>query len=66
MLLSSGYWDGKQLDENLLTDVSYAQTELGHGSGIANLETTATLDKVTDEWVINSPTLSVSLNFINC
>ncbi|KAI9296981.1 acyl-CoA oxidase [Neoconidiobolus thromboides FSU 785] len=36
----------------------YAQTELGHGSSLSNLETTATLDKSTDEWVINSPTLS--------
>ncbi|KAL1916503.1 uncharacterized protein VTP21DRAFT_5694 [Calcarisporiella thermophila] len=36
----------------------YAQTELGHGSNISRLETTATLDKTTDEWVINSPTLS--------
>lgn len=34
----------------------YAQTELGHGSNIAALETTATLDKNTDEFVINSPT----------
>lgn len=34
----------------------YAQTELGHGSDIVALETTATLDKETDEFVINSPT----------
>ncbi|KAJ9078371.1 hypothetical protein DSO57_1007088 [Entomophthora muscae] len=36
----------------------YAQTELGHGSGISNLETTATFDRKTDEFVIHSPTLS--------
>ena len=36
----------------------YAQTELGHGSNVSNLETTATLDKSTDEFVINSPTLT--------
>lgn len=36
----------------------YAQTELGHGSNVASLETTATLDKATDEWVINSPTIT--------
>jgi len=36
----------------------YAQTELGHGSNVAMLETTATLDKSTDEFVIHSPTLT--------
>jgi len=34
----------------------YAQTELGHGTNVAGLETTATLDMKTDEWVINTPT----------
>ena len=34
----------------------YAQTELGHGSNIAGLETTATLDIKTDEFVLHSPT----------
>jgi acyl-CoA oxidase len=33
----------------------YAQTELGHGSNIADLETTATLDMNTDEFVIHTP-----------
>ena len=37
---------------------TYAQTELGHGSNVAQLETTATLDFATDEFVINSPTLT--------
>ena len=36
----------------------YAQTELGHGSNIAGMETTATLDLKTDEWVIHSPTVT--------
>lgn len=36
----------------------YAQTELGHGSNVAELETTATFDQATDEIVINSPTLT--------
>ena len=36
----------------------YAQTELGHGSNVAKLETTATLDLDTDEFVINTPTLT--------
>lgn len=36
----------------------YAQTEIGHGSDVSRLETTATLDKATDEFVIHSPTLT--------
>lgn len=34
----------------------YAQTELGHGSNVAGIETIATLDMKTDEWVVHSPT----------
>lgn len=37
---------------------AYAQTELGHGSNVRGLETIATLDKTTDEFVIHSPTLT--------
>ncbi|EEP81962.1 predicted protein [Uncinocarpus reesii 1704] len=37
---------------------SYAQTELGHGSNVRGIETTATFDRGTDEFIINSPTLS--------
>ncbi|XP_054810001.1 peroxisomal acyl-coenzyme A oxidase 1-like [Prosopis cineraria] len=37
---------------------SYAQTELGHGSNVQGLETTATFDPQTDEFVIHSPTLT--------
>lgn len=37
---------------------SYAQTELGHGSNVRGLETTATFDQERDEFVINSPNLS--------
>ncbi|KAL5723921.1 acyl-CoA oxidase [Ranunculus cassubicifolius] len=38
----------------------YAQTELGHGSNVQGLETTATFDPSTDEFIINSPTLTSS------
>lgn len=38
--------------------VAYAQTELGHGSNLRGLETTATFDADSDEFVIDSPTLT--------
>lgn len=38
----------------------YAQTEIGHGSNVAGLETTATLDKATDEFVIHTPSISAA------
>eukprot|EP00929_Paragymnodinium_shiwhaense_P121053 TRINITY_DN93170_c0_g1_i1.p1 TRINITY_DN93170_c0_g1~~TRINITY_DN93170_c0_g1_i1.p1 ORF type:complete len:697 (-),score=185.83 TRINITY_DN93170_c0_g1_i1:363-2453(-) len=37
---------------------AYAQTELGHGSNVRGLETTAVFDKEADEFVIHSPTLT--------
>lgn len=37
---------------------SYSQTELGHGSNVRGIETTATFDEDADEFIINSPTLS--------
>ncbi|KAF2142498.1 uncharacterized protein K452DRAFT_358264 [Aplosporella prunicola CBS 121167] len=36
----------------------YAQTELGHGSNVRGLETTATWDPATKTFVLNSPTLT--------
>jgi acyl-CoA oxidase len=37
---------------------TYAQTEMGHGTFIRGLETTATYDQKTREFVINSPTIT--------
>lgn len=36
----------------------YAMTEIGHGSNVAQLQTTATYDPETQEFIINSPTPS--------
>ena len=36
----------------------YAQTELGHGSFIQGIETTAHFDKEKQEFIINSPTIT--------
>ncbi|OLY80185.1 Peroxisomal acyl-coenzyme A oxidase 1, partial [Smittium mucronatum] len=38
----------------------YAQTEIGHGSNVRGLETTATFIPETDEFEINSPTITSS------
>ncbi|XP_061583366.1 peroxisomal acyl-coenzyme A oxidase 1-like isoform X2 [Cololabis saira] len=37
---------------------TYAQTELGHGTHLRGLETTSTYDPATQEFVLNSPTVS--------
>ncbi len=38
--------------------VAYCQTELGHGSNVRGIETTATFDGNTREWILHSPTLT--------
>lgn len=38
----------------------YAQTEIGHGSDISGLETTATFDQKTDEFVIHTPSMTAT------
>ncbi|KAG3110421.1 Peroxisomal acyl-coenzyme A oxidase 1 [Phytophthora idaei] len=37
---------------------AYAQTELGHGSNVQGIETVAIYDKATQEFIIDSPTLT--------
>ncbi|XP_033727591.1 peroxisomal acyl-coenzyme A oxidase 1-like [Pecten maximus] len=46
------------LAEKLSIIGTYAQTELGHGTFIRGLETTATYDPKSREFVLNSPTLT--------
>ncbi|MEV0029965.1 acyl-CoA dehydrogenase [Nocardia sp. NPDC050793] len=42
----------------------FAMTESGHGSDVANLETTATYDPATEEFVVHSPTPSARKDYI--
>ncbi|WP_040807805.1 acyl-CoA dehydrogenase family protein [Nocardia concava] len=42
----------------------FAMTETGHGSDVANLETTATYDPATQEFVVHSPTPSARKDYI--
>ena len=51
-------WLKPTIDLNILG--CYAQTEIGHGSNVAGLETTATFDNETDEFVINTPTITAT------
>lgn len=39
---------------------TYAQTELGHGTFLRGLETTATYDRVSQEFVVHTPTITAS------
>ncbi|KAF9423220.1 hypothetical protein HW555_001289 [Spodoptera exigua] len=50
------YWLPRAMDMQIIG--TYAQTELGHGTFIRGLETTATYDPETEEFVLHSPTLS--------
>jgi acyl-CoA oxidase len=42
----------------------FAMTEIGHGSNVQGLETTAVYDRATDTFVINSPSYSSGKNYI--
>eukprot|EP00058_Branchiostoma_floridae_P003596 XP_002589084.1 hypothetical protein BRAFLDRAFT_120901 [Branchiostoma floridae] len=49
-----------KLAENYTIIGTYAQTEIGHGTFVRGLETTATYDPKTQEFILNTPTLSAS------
>jgi acyl-CoA oxidase len=46
--------------KNLRIMGAYGQTELGHGSDIQGLETTAHYDSKTDEFIIHSPSIKAA------
>ncbi|XP_043601324.1 probable peroxisomal acyl-coenzyme A oxidase 1 [Bombus pyrosoma] len=50
------YWISRAWDGDVIG--TYAQTELGHGTFLRGLETTATYDPETKEFVLNSPNLT--------
>lgn len=52
------YWNTFMKENTVLG--SYVQTELGHGTYLRGLETTATYDKRTQEFIIDSPTLTAT------
>ncbi|XP_019632781.1 PREDICTED: peroxisomal acyl-coenzyme A oxidase 1-like [Branchiostoma belcheri] len=47
-----------KMAENYAILGTYAQTEMGHGTFLRGLETTATYDPSTQEFVINTPTIT--------
>ncbi|XP_063406788.1 peroxisomal acyl-coenzyme A oxidase 1-like isoform X5 [Mytilus trossulus] len=54
------------LSESLQIVGTYAQTELGHGTFIRGLETTATYDPKTKEFILDSPTLTSKKYWPGC
>ncbi|KAL6054009.1 fatty-acyl coenzyme A oxidase [Balamuthia mandrillaris] len=46
--------------QNLRIIGCFSMTEMGHGSAIRHFETTAVFDKATDEFVINTPTITAT------
>ncbi|KAJ1675976.1 fatty-acyl coenzyme A oxidase [Spiromyces aspiralis] len=54
------YWLGKGALTMQGMIGCFGMTELGHGSNVAGLETTATFDPDTDEFVIHTPTLTAT------
>ena len=61
-LMGSEEQKGRFFEKSMTGEIlgCYAQTELGHGSDVQSIETTATLDKTTDEFVIHTPSVSAT------
>jgi acyl-CoA oxidase len=51
-------WFSKAMNREFIG--TYAQTEIGHGTNLKKLETTATYDPKTEEFVLNTPTLTAT------
>lgn len=49
-------WMPKALSGTIIG--TYAQTEMGHGTNLSKLETTATYDPSTEEFLLHTPTIS--------
>ena len=49
-------WLPKALNREFIA--TYAQTEMGHGTNLKKLETTATYDPKTQEFILHSPTIT--------
>jgi acyl-CoA oxidase len=54
----ANYWTNKGMMDFSGMVGCFSMTEIGHGSNVAGLETTATFIKETDEFIIHSPTLT--------
>lgn len=54
------YWMGEGAGSLRKFFGCFAMTELGHGSNVAGVETTAHFDKKTDEFIINTPQLAAT------
>eukprot|EP01132_Coremiostelium_polycephalum_P001115 gene1115-1420_t len=60
LVLGSDYHHKKYLDDinNLKIVGGFAMTEIGHGSNVRNIETVSLYDHTTQEFIVNSPTVS--------
>lgn len=57
------WWVPKIINNEMIC--VYAQTEIGHGSNVRGLRTTATYDKATKEFIIDTPVLSATKAWIS-
>ena len=53
-----GWWLDKALRQEFIG--CYAQTEIGIGSNVRGLQTTATFDEATDSFILDTPTLTAT------